>query len=43
MEWDTAAGQAIVNAMGGQVTKTDGSALTYNRKDLLNPWFIVTR
>lgn len=42
MEWDTAAGQAIVEAMGGKVTKTDGSELLYNRENLLNPWFIVS-
>ncbi len=41
MEWDTAAGQAIVEAMGGHVTKIDGTPLLYNREDLLNPWFIV--
>lgn len=41
MEWDTAAGQGIVEAMGGTVTKVDGTPLTYNREDLLNPWFIV--
>tara|TARA_B110000503_G_scaffold143562_2_gene245868 strand:+ start:162 stop:971 length:810 start_codon:yes stop_codon:yes gene_type:complete len=44
MEWDTAAGQAIVEAMGGQVidweTKT---TMKYNRKDLLNKWFLVTK
>lgn len=42
MEWDTAAGQAIVEAMGGKVTQIDGSPLTYNRENLLNPWFIVS-
>ena len=42
MEWDTAAGQAIVEAMGGKVTKIDGTPLLYNREDLLNPWFIVS-
>jgi len=43
MEWDTAAGQAIVESMGGKVTKVDGFPLLYNRKDLLNPWFIVSK
>jgi len=42
MEWDTAAGQAIVEAMGGRVTLVDGELLNYNRKDLLNPFFIAT-
>ncbi len=41
MEWDTAAGQAVVEAMGGSVLKTDNTPLTYNREDLLNPYFIV--
>tara|TARA_B100001109_G_scaffold255824_1_gene261236 strand:- start:554 stop:1369 length:816 start_codon:yes stop_codon:yes gene_type:complete len=42
MEWDTAAGQAIVEAMGGEVIdwKTKKSML-YNREDLLNNWFLV--
>jgi 3'(2'), 5'-bisphosphate nucleotidase len=41
-EWDTAAGQAIIEAAGGQVldyaTKTP---LHYNKPDLLNPWFVA--
>ena len=41
-EWDTAAAQAVVEAAGGQVVKTDGSPLEYNRKDIyLNPHFFV--
>jgi len=42
MEWDTAAGQAICEAAGFQVIdfKTKKSMI-YNRKDLLNNWFIV--
>ncbi|WP_276373612.1 3'(2'),5'-bisphosphate nucleotidase CysQ [Chryseolinea sp. H1M3-3] len=42
MEWDTAAAHAIVNAVGLQVLK-QGSAeeLTYNKKNLLNPGFLV--
>ena len=43
MEWDTAAGQAVVEAAGGRVTKTDGiDSLIYNKADLLNPFFIVS-
>ena len=44
MEWDTAAGQAIVEQSGGAVLhhKT-GEPLRYNKEDLLNPWFIVHR
>jgi len=43
MEWDTAAGQAIVEAMGGKVInwKTKES-MKYNRENLLNDWFLVT-
>ena len=41
-EWDTAAAQAVVEAAGGQVVKTDGSALRYNCKEVyLNPHFFV--
>lgn len=42
MEWDTAAGHAIVEAAGKNLYLTDGvTPLEYNREDLLNPWFIV--
>ena len=41
MEWDTAAGHAVVNAAGGCVVKTDGSPLTYSKPGLENPHFIV--
>lgn len=43
MEWDTAAGHAIVLAAGGSVTRTDGSPFTYGKaKDgYRNPGFIV--
>jgi len=41
MEWDTAAGHAVVEAAGGTVTQVDGSPLVYNNEDLLNPFFIV--
>src|SRR3989338_2001899 len=40
-EWDTAAGQAIVEAAGGQVTCWDGSALLYGKGDFLNSSFVV--
>ncbi|WP_430410917.1 3'(2'),5'-bisphosphate nucleotidase CysQ [Kordia sp.] len=44
MEWDTAAGQAICNAVGIEVysLETD-KPLKYNKKNLLNPWFIVRK
>ncbi len=42
MEWDTAAGNAIALAAGKVVTQQDGiTPLSYNKEDLLNPWFIV--
>ncbi len=41
-EWDTAAGQAVLEAAGGAVLRLDGSVLNYNTKDsLLNPDFIA--
>ncbi len=44
MEWDTAAGQAIAVASGARVVRHDsGRPLAYNKENLLNPWFIVTR
>ena len=44
MEWDTAAGQAICNAVGVDViSKETNKPLLYNKKDLLNPWFIVSK
>lgn len=44
MEWDTAAGQAIAVASGAAVVRhDDGRPLAYNKKNLLNPWFVVER
>ncbi len=45
MEWDTGAGHAIVNAAGGRVVlaEDESIALTYNKENLLNPWFIAER
>lgn len=41
MEWDTAAGQAICNAVGVSViSETTKASLLYNKENLLNPWFI---
>jgi len=42
MEWDTAAGQAVVHAAGGKVARMDGSPLEYNKENLLNPYFLVS-
>ena len=42
MEWDTAAGQAIAQESGKIVVKHNSEQeMDYNKKDLLNPWFIV--
>lgn len=42
MEWDTAAGHAIIRAMGKEVYQTGiQHPLVYNKEDLLNPWFIA--
>jgi 3'(2'), 5'-bisphosphate nucleotidase len=42
MEWDVAAGHAVVEAAGGRVTTLAGAPLRYNKRDLLNPFFIVS-
>ncbi len=42
-EWDTAAGQALVEAAGGKVLNLAGEPLSYNRRDtLLNPHFVAS-
>jgi 3'(2'), 5'-bisphosphate nucleotidase len=44
MEWDTAAGQVIVEQAGGDVlTAKEGEVLKYNKEELRNPWFIVRK
>lgn len=43
MEWDTAAGHAVVRAAGGDLRDAaDGQAVRYNKEDLHNPYFVVT-
>jgi 3'(2'), 5'-bisphosphate nucleotidase len=43
MEWDTAAAHAIVNESGSLLNRyTDNGAHLYNKKVLLNDWFVVT-
>ena len=48
MEWDTAAGDAILRAAGGGVACLDGAPLTYGKRnqatdsDFANPQFIAT-
>ena len=41
MEWDTAAGDAVVRAAGGSVRTLDGAALGYGKPGFENPHFIV--
>ena len=41
-EWDTAAGQAVLEAAGGHVTRMDGHRLRYNcREGLINGDFVA--
>jgi 3'(2'), 5'-bisphosphate nucleotidase len=46
MEWDTAAGDAILRAVGGSTTSLDGKVLLYGKRnqendsDFANPYFI---
>jgi 3'(2'), 5'-bisphosphate nucleotidase len=41
MEWDTAAGQAVLEAAGGRVLTTAGIPLAYGKPDFRNPDFIA--
>jgi len=44
MEWDTAAGQAICEAVGLKVVdQVTQKPMTYNRENLLNNYFLVTK
>jgi 3'(2'), 5'-bisphosphate nucleotidase len=42
-EWDTAAGQAVLEAAGGAVVTLDGEPMRYGKSDLafLNPYFVA--
>src|SRR5690606_16622476 len=42
-EWDTAAGQAVLEAAGGVVITLDGRRMRYGKGDLafLNPYFVA--
>lgn len=40
-EWDTAAGQAVLEAAGGEVVTTNGSPLLYGKPSFANPHFIA--
>jgi len=41
MEWDTAAGQAILEAAGGRVETTDGKPFLYGKTGFINNGFIA--
>lgn len=42
MEWDTAAADAVVRCAGKMTYQFESNEpIKYNKKDLLNPWFIV--
>ncbi|HEV8390826.1 MAG TPA: 3'(2'),5'-bisphosphate nucleotidase CysQ [Dongiaceae bacterium] len=41
MEWDTAAGDAILNAAGGSTSTLDGAPLRYGKPGFRNPHFIA--
>jgi 3'(2'), 5'-bisphosphate nucleotidase len=41
MEWDTAAGQCVLEAAGGRLTDFAGRKLSYNRENLVNPSFLA--
>lgn len=44
MEWDTAAGQAICNSLGIKViSKATNEPLAYNKENLLNNYFLVSK
>ncbi len=41
MEWDTAAGQAVLEAAGGSVTTVDGQPFRYAKPGFRNPHFVA--
>jgi 3'(2'), 5'-bisphosphate nucleotidase len=42
MEWDTAAGDAVLRAAGGRVLDLDGRPLVYGKERFFNPGFVAT-
>ena len=42
MEWDTAAGHAVLAAAGGRVLTCDGAPLSYGKTAFRNPFFIAS-
>jgi 3'(2'), 5'-bisphosphate nucleotidase len=41
MEWDTAAGHAVLWAAGGQVRTLEGAVLAYGKPGFVNPGFVA--
>ncbi len=41
MEWDTAAGDAVLRAAGGRVTDLEGQPLRYGKPGFENPLFLA--
>ena len=41
MEWDTAAGHAVLSCAGGSVSRLDGSPLRYGKNGFENPHFVA--
>ncbi|TVO50864.1 3'(2'),5'-bisphosphate nucleotidase CysQ [Denitromonas halophila] len=41
MEWDIAAGHAVLSAAGGRLTRADDAPLTYGKPDFANPHFVA--
>jgi 3'(2'), 5'-bisphosphate nucleotidase len=42
MEWDIAAGHAVLAAAGGRVTRLDGTPMTYGKPGFENPHFVAS-
>jgi 3'(2'), 5'-bisphosphate nucleotidase len=42
MEWDTAAGHAVLVGAGGQVVGPDAQPLRYGKPEFRNPWFVAS-
>ncbi len=42
MEWDTAAGDAVLRSAGGRVLDIDGRPLMYGKERFFNPGFVAT-
>ena len=41
MEWDIGAGDAVLRASGGIVTRADGTPFTYGKSEFENPFFVA--